>query len=69
MKIDLYFKAGILSLLLILLTFNHSNSQSILNSFKDSSSGKFGYKNQTGKVVIPAKYQSANSFASKVASV
>jgi len=33
-----------------------------LNSFFDNKSGKYGYKDETGKIIIPAKYGNVKGF-------
>jgi len=65
---DLSFKAVFCSLLFLSLTFYCVNGQMTLKSFKDST-GKYGYKDQSGQIVIPAKYQSASSFVKDLAAV
>ncbi|HSB93454.1 MAG TPA: WG repeat-containing protein, partial [Flavitalea sp.] len=69
MKQNLYVRASFLSFLLTIVALFHANSQASLKSYKDSSSGKFGFKNKLGQIAVPAKYQDVGSFSNKLAPV
>ena len=55
MKIKLFW------ILTLVLLFFRLPAQESLEIFKDSN-GKYGFKNKSGEIVIPAKYQQANNF-------
>lgn len=68
MKKKFSFKAGFCGFLFLSLGFYYANSQATLKSFKDST-GKYGYRNQSEQIVIPAKYQFAYNFVKDLAIV
>jgi hypothetical protein len=59
MKKNLSFKARLLSFLFLSLFIHVVNSQITLWPFKDAA-GKWGFKNNTEKIIIPSKYNNCD---------
>ena len=68
MEKRLSFKKRFLCFLFLSLFYSPANSQITLWAYKDAA-GKWGFKNNTEKIIIPAKYTEVNDFREGFASV